>query len=621
MSKPIRQLPTTVANQIAAGEVVERPASVIKELIENSLDAGATTIEIELLAAGLGQMTVTDNGSGIDSDNLANAIIRHATSKIYTMDDLVAINSLGFRGEALASIASVSQFSLASRVNADGFAIEVGTDGKVSSLKPVAMQQGTKVSVRNLFYNVPARRKFLKTEVAELRRIKEVVHRFVLSHWNIGFRLKNNQKLVCDFAPCETELQQQQRIRQILGNQFIEHAIAIKEQAANGMKLAGWISMPTLSRNQPDMQFCFINGRVIIDKVINHAIRQAYRDVLFGKLHPYYVLYLTINPEQIDVNVHPTKHEVRFHQSQVVHQFIFKSVQQALADTKPSSNNLVNRGNVTLQTMQMHSNQANGNQHQPAYNPREGQLRHRQEKSDSLVQFQHNNADQLNANLAHYQASATTQQSAASQPKDSPIDPMPPLGYAIGQVNQLFILSDSGRGLVIVDTHAAHERIIFEKLKKAWANQGDKARYHSQQLALPIDLQVSDHQLTAFEDNMEKIAQLGFAIDQVGANLISVKSAPIIIPTKEIEPLILQTLDNFVHFDNSEDVDATIDSILGNMACRSAIRGQTKLTIDDMNAILREIEMTSRSNQCNHGRPTYVHLDMKQLNSLFLRGQ
>ena len=606
----IQVLPLQLTNQIAAGEVVERPASVVKEIVENSLDANAKNISIYITAGGLKKIEIQDDGDGITQQDLPLAIARHATSKIFSLEDLSTIQSMGFRGEALASIASVSRFSIASSIGDDsGFQLDLQHSGSEPVIKPSSQNKGTTVIVTDLFYNTPARRKFLKTENTEFRRILALVKRIALSRFNISLQLWHNDKCVFKVQGIDKTEHITRRVSQILGDDFMSQTLAVDYSDTTQLRIWGWTGIPTLARNQTDKQYLFLNGRIIVDKVVSHAIRQAYADVLFNKLQPCFVLFLEVNALEIDFNVHPTKHEVRFHNPQRLHQFVFHSIATILAETKPTGEYNINRGNTTIKKMDLKG--------QTAPNAVQNTSEVRTEQHLKFASDEPLSA--ITAIDKPYSRATATQNTLQEGSTNS--GSMPPLGYAIGQVNQLFILADTGDGLVIVDTHAAHERILYEKMKIAWHRGGDKQLRHSQQLAIPVQIQVSDTQISALEQHIEQLQKLGFDLQQTGPEFISVTAAPLIIPTREIEKLVLQTLTDLAECEASQHIENSINSILGNMACRAAIRGQKKLSHDEMSTILRDLEQTERSNQCNHGRPTYVHLDMKQLNSLFLRGQ
>ena len=623
----IKVLPIQLANQIAAGEVVERPASVVKELIENSIDAGAKNITIEITGGGSKKIVIHDDGSGISETDMPLAVARHATSKLQNIDDLYAITTMGFRGEALASIASVSEFEIASNTQDElGYKIAVAGDSKDIKLQAVKHNKGTTIKVENLFFNTPARRKFLKTENTEFIRIQNIVKKLALSSYDIAFTLKHNDKTRLDIKSIADKQDIKRRIGSILGNNFLEQSLFLDICNSSNLRIWGWTGLPTMARSQTDMQYFFINARIVSDKVVSHAIRQAYHDVLFNKLHPTYLLYLEIDPAQLDINVHPTKSEVRFYNSQTIHSFVFNAIESTLAKSKPSKDQTINRGNISIDKFNISSDINNTNSQHSANNNSTNHI-HRANNTN----FQsHSKAPNLSQQWLVYDAPSKNSGDYSYLTDISNIKPdvenntdsnYPPLGYALAQVNQLFILAQAEDGLIIVDTHAAHERIIYEKMKKSWHKGGDKHKKYSQSLAIPLAIDVSNQQLTTFIENEQQIEKLGFDIRQTTPDTISVFAYPSIIKINVIKDLVLEILKDFDNSNHSKSTDNTINSILGNMACRAAIRGQTKLSIDQMNSILRDIETTDRSNQCNHGRPTYVQLNMRQLDSLFLRGK
>lgn len=625
----IALLSQRLANQIAAGEVVERPASVIKELLENSLDAGAQRVDVDVENGGSKLVRIRDDGQGINKDDLALALSRHATSKIADLDDLENIVSLGFRGEALASISSVSRLLLTSRAAdaADSGAWQVEAAGQemLPTLSPAAHPQGTTVEVRDLFFNTPARRKFLRTENTEFVRIDEVVKRIALSRFDVAFSLRHNQRTVHQLHAATSVQEKQRRIGLVCGPVFLEHSVYI-DMEVSGLRLWGWVCLPTFSRSQPDLQYFYVNGRVIRDKLVSHAIKQAYRDVLFHGRHPAFVLYLELQPSLVDVNVHPTKHEVRFRDQRLVHDFLFRSLHKALADVRPDD--------------QMSGDFAGHTQPDPAHAAHQVPLGLRlDEATGELLDAGLPGSLQLGSLQSGVLQSATgrsgssptaafwrNQSSAAAGSladqaatyaylnADSEI---PPLGYAVAQLHGIYILAQNQHGLIIVDMHAAHERITYEHMKTACDTQSVKA----QPLLVPIAIAVSQAEAGCAEQQAAALAELGFEIDRVADESIVVRQVPSILARANVEQLVRDVLADVREHGQSERISAYRDELLSTMACHGAVRANRQLSIAEMNALLRDMERTERSGQCNHGRPTWVYQSMADLDKLFLRGR
>jgi DNA mismatch repair protein MutL len=597
-----------LSNQIAAGEVVERPASVVKELLENSLDANADRIEIDLEQGGIKLVRVRDNGIGVDKDDLPLALSRHATSKISTLDDLEKIVSLGFRGEALASISSVSRLSFISRTQPAEAAWQVETEGRdmVSTISPAAHPAGTCVEVRDLFFNTPARRKFLRTEQTEFQRIEEIVKRLALSRYDVSFVLQHNQRVIHRYDKAKSEAEQQRRVAQVCGPAFVENSVFINFER-NGFKLWGWVSQPTFSRSQADLQYFYVNGRVIRDKLVSHAIKQAYRDVLFHGRHPAFVLYLELSAALVDVNVHPTKHEVRFRDSRLVHDFLFSALHRALAEVRPQDRLDKPGAEANQPTLDAAINTGafDGQQRMPLYSP--GNLSY-------PANFQQNSpsATQIRNQLAGYDTFRT---SAATLP-DSP-DDIPPLGYAIAQLHGIYILAQNAQGLIVVDMHAAHERITYEHMKTAANSDGIR----TQPLLVPLAVAVSESEADYAEASQEQLAALGLGVERLGAELLSIRQIPVILKNANAEQLLRDVLSDIAEHGISDRIEAMRDELLSTMACHGSVRANRQLTIPEMNALLRDMENTERSGQCNHGRPTWVLLSVSDLDRMFLRGQ
>jgi DNA mismatch repair protein MutL len=613
----IQLLSQRLSNQIAAGEVVERPASVVKELLENSLDAGADRIDIELEQGGIKLVRIRDNGSGVAQDDLPLALSRHATSKISTLDDLEAIISLGFRGEALASISSVSRLTFTSRTAAADSAFQVEAEGRdmQSQVTPAAHPVGTTVEVRDLFFNTPARRKFLRTEQTEWQRIDEMVSRIALSRFDVTFHVQHNGRSVHRHEKALGDQQRQRRVAQICGPAFVENAVYISYEHS-GLKLWGWVSLPTFSRSQADLQYFFVNGRVIRDKLVSHAIKQAYRDVLFHGRHPAFVLYLDVDPAIVDVNVHPTKHEVRFRDGRLVHDFLFSALHRALADLRPADRLPQEQTADTPVQVQPGYEQTR----MPLYSsgittaqgtasgPGQQEIRQQLAAYDSF-----RNAD----NRAAAFAASTAPDTAGSVGLPQTDADLPPLGYALAQLHGIYILAQNALGLIVVDMHAAHERITYEHLKEAVRHEGIKV----QPLLVPMSVAVSEAEADYAEEHQAALHQLGLSVDRMGPETLSIRQIPAILNKSDAEQILRDVLSDLREFGSSDRIEAVRDELLATMACHGSVRANRQLTLAEMNALLRDMESTERSGQCNHGRPTWVQLTVGELDKLFLRGQ
>jgi DNA mismatch repair protein MutL len=602
----IQLLSQRLSNQIAAGEVVERPASVVKELLENSLDAGADRINIELEQGGVKLVRIRDNGSGVDKDDLPLALSRHATSKISTLEDLERIISLGFRGEALASISSVSRLNMTSRTRDAGSAWQVETEGRdmASTIAPAAHPPGTSVEVRDLFFNTPARRKFLRTEQTEFQRIEDMVKRVALSRFDVQFTVQHNQRVIHRFERAQSQPERQRRVAQVCGPAFVESSVFI-ELESNGMRLWGWVALPTFSRSQADLQYFYVNGRVIRDKLVSHALKQAYRDVLFHGRHPAFVLYLELDPAVVDVNVHPTKHEVRFRDGRLVHDFLFSALHRALADVRPASAAGGSYGVASPPSVdQGMSEQARMSLYSPG--AVSGPTSYNSSNSPSLSQVRNQ--------LAGYDAFRGGQPSAPLP--DAPAD-VPPLGYAVAQLHGIYILAQNAQGLIVVDMHAAHERITYEHMKAAAAEDGIKV----QPLLVPLAVAVSQGEADCAEEHQRQLQALGLGVDRLGPETLSVRQVPVILKNADAEQLLRDVLSDLMEHGSSDRIEAARDELLSTMACHGSVRANRALTIPEMNALLRDMETTERSGQCNHGRPTWVQLSVPDLDRMFLRGQ
>ena len=600
----INSLSKRLANQIAAGEVVERPASVIKELLENSLDAGATRLQIDVEQGGVKLMRVKDNGCGIHKDDLALALSRHATSKIIELTDLENITSLGFRGEALASISSVSRFHIISNSSEEsgssGWKVEVEGQEVEVSVPPAAHPQGTSAEVRDLFFNVPARKKFLKTEKTEFTRIDEVIKRIALSRFDVQFNLKHNQRTIHQLLPAISEQERQRRVSLVCGPVFVDNSVYIDVERS-GLRLWGWVSLPTFSRSQSDLQYFYVNGRTIRDKLVTHAVKQAYRDVLFHGRHPAYMLYLELAPSSVDVNVHPTKHEVRFRDSRLVHDFLFSALHKALAEVTPS-----------VQIASQHAGMTGT----------ESKFAH----DDPKVYGKQASLRLAEPTTASYGAYATTnvrdhdqiQEQIASLAKlNAGNEEVPPLGYAIAHLHGIYILAQNKEGLIIIDMHAAHERIIYERMKVACKSE----KLKMQPLLVPLSIAVSQSEADCAAAQKKELLGLGIELDKLTDEAIVVRQVPSILKDSDVEQMVRDVLSDVLEYGSSDRIQAHQEELLSTMACHGSVRANRHLTIPEMNSLLRDMEATERSGQCNHGRPTWVCQSLSELDKLFLRGQ
>ncbi len=606
----IRLLSPRLANQIAAGEVVERPASVAKELLENSLDAGASQLDVEVEGGGIKLLRVRDNGGGIAKDELALALSRHATSKIYELDDLEAVATLGFRGEALASISSVARLTLTSNNGAADHAWSVTAEGRdmEAELAPAAHPRGTCVEVRDLFFNTPARRKFLRTEATEYGRIEDVLKRLALSRFTVGFSLKNNGRLVHAWRPATQQAEQERRVAQICGPAFIDSALHL-DMDGPGLRLWGWVALPTFSRSQADLQHFYVNGRAIKDKLVTHAIRQAYQDVLFHGRHPAYVLYLELDAANVDVNVHPTKHEVRFRDGRLVHDFLFRALHKALADVRPEAATAPARNAPSADAVAQPVPQ------QPALNL--------YQRPASLT------PNVIAEDMSLYQAfTSLPTPTPVARPSYSPSQPsldqlaaeesqIPPLGFALAQLKGVYILAENAQGLILVDMHAAHERITYERLKQ----QTEQAGIQSQPLLVPQSLAVSEKESDFAEQHAALFSQLGLLVERAGPETLLIRQVPVLLNKADIPQLVRDLLADLIEHGQTQRIQEAVNTVLGTMACHGSVRASRRLSIPEMNALLRDMEATERAGQCNHGRPTWTLLSLNQLDALFMRGQ
>lgn len=644
----IHALDPALANQIAAGEVIERPASVVKELLENAIDAGATELIIRVEQGGATLIEIIDNGQGIHSDDLPLAVMRHATSKIKTSDDLHAIVSLGFRGEALASIAAVSRLTLMSSQSDDGVGYQVEVNGTAfdhQAIQPVALRKGTHIRVQDLFFNVPARRKFLKKTSTEFGHIEEIVRRLALTHFDIRFMLEHNNQVRLNLPVADSGQLRFQRVQQLLGHQFTQNAYWLDTQSIS-MRLSGWLGHPSDARPQADLQYVYVNGRIVKDKTISHALRMAYDGILHGHQYSAYLLFLEVDPEQIDVNVHPTKHEIRFLNQREVHEFVRHYAKETLSQFQTAAAELsqaMKPEQLPIERMP-----------QPSYQEQFSLHRAETASTQALHEADHTHAattavstelltefnasrpnsvdysrrpqpvsdpERLNNALKSYLAPLREQTEAventAERQAESEVDEFP-LGIAIAQLHGIYILAQNTEGLIIVDMHAAHERILLQQMKSAW----DKPEFWiSQQLLIPKVVSITRMQAARIEDLKDQLARLGLDIDQYGDDQAIVRGVPAILHKANFEKLIPELLHDLDPNDQAQALMHKRDAILAGMACHGAVRAHRMLSLSEMNALLRQMEQTEFASQCNHGRPTWRAFPLHQLDKLFARGE
>ena len=628
-SARIELLSPRLANQIAAGEVVERPASVIKELLENSLDSGARRIDIEVEQGGVKLLRVRDDGSGISADDLPLALARHATSKIRDLQDLERVMSLGFRGEALASISSVARLTLTSRTAAADQAWQVETEGRDmdARVQPAAHPVGTSVEVRDLFFNTPARRKFLKTEKTEFDHLQEVIKRLALARFDVGFHLRHNGKSILGLHEAHDDTARARRVAAVCGPAFLEQAMPI-EVDRNGLRLWGWVGLPTFSRSQADLQYFFVNGRAVRDKLVAHAVRQAYRDVLFNGRHPTFVLFLEVDPAVVDVNVHPTKHEVRFRDGRMVHDFLYGTLHRALADIRPEDQ----LASAPAQLQPLRPSGAQAGEFGPqgemglAANLLQPPMAQPQSSGGSSGGYLYTPRPTAALPVAEAQSAyreffaplPTAGSSTAPTPSLPPSQgDIPPLGYALAQLKGIYILAENAQGLVLVDMHAAHERIMYERLKIAMASEG----LSGQPLLVPESLAMSQREADCAEEHAAWFQRLGFELQRLGPETLAIRQIPALLKQAEANRLVGDVLADLMEYGTSDRIQAHLNELLGTMACHGAIRANRRLAIPEMNGLLRDMENTERSGQCNHGRPTWTQMGLDDLDKLFLRGR
>jgi len=634
----IRILPSQLIDQIAAGEVVERPASVVKELVENALDAGARRIEVEIEDGGCRLIRVTDDGCGIEPDELPLAVSRHATSKIASLDDLEALVSMGFRGEALPSIGSVSRLVLTSRTAAADSGFRIAVDGgAVGDVRPAAHPRGTTVEVRDLFYNTPARRKFMRTGRTEAGHVDAFVRSLALGHFNVEFRLKRDRKVVLALPAARDRAGEEARIAELCGREFLDSARHV-EHEIEGLALRGWLAAPTFSRTQPDMQYTFVNGRFVRDKLLRHAVRLGYQDVLYQSRHPAFVLFLALDPRRVDVNAHPAKLEIRFRDSRLVHDFVFRTIERALARSldeahasaaPPTALRAPVRDSRTPEQWalyeQLHA-PADANEHADApvdayaETPRAGVADGEPfigsasgadfaGDAHSAHELRHGHARPDHARHGHAQT--------PQRPLPEARDGVPPLGFALAQLSGIYVLAENRDGLIIVDMHAAHERITYERMKRSYREDRLKPR----PLLVPVDVKVAAGEADLAETHAEDLARLGLVVVRRGLEDVQVAAIPQLLDGGDVAQLLRDVLSDLASGGGCERIDARVDELLATMACHSAVHANRRLELAEMNALLREMERTERIDQCNHGRPTWTRITLSELDRLFLRGQ
>jgi DNA mismatch repair protein MutL len=588
----IRVLAGELVDQIAAGEVIERPASVVKELLENALDSGASRIEIDIEHGGVGLIRIRDDGHGMVPGELALALHRHATSKITSLEDLEAVTTLGFRGEALPSIASVARVRIVSCARGAAQGAEISCDGgALSAVRPAAHPQGTTVEVRDLFYNVPARRKFVRSDATELAHIARLVERVALSRFDVRFRLRHGTRVLLDAPAISAADDEAARLAEVLGSDFPPNALAVRH-GAGPVLLSGWVGLPTHARATADQQYWFVNGRSVRDRLLMNAVRVAYRDVLYGGRHAAYVLYLTLDPKLVDVNAHPQKLEVRFRDSRQIHEFVFRAIERVLAATRPEASAPAAAMLASLEAA-------------PGGRPWSGPA-----QSGSLALHAASRDPWAMVVAVNEETSASTP--AAVMPAGEQ-----PLGTALAQLHGAYILAQNTEGLVLVDMHAAHERVLYERFKAERAGAG----VASQHLLEPLVIEVKPHELAAILEDRAQWEGAGFAVDALGPTRLALRRVPAVLNPREIRTVVAALISDLSLDAHTHHLEGAADKFLGTLACRSAIHVNRRLSLPEMEALLRQMEATERANQCNHGRPTWTRLSLAQLDHLFLRGR
>lgn len=649
----IRILPSQLIDQIAAGEVVERPASVVKELVENALDAGARRVEIDIEGGGCRLIRIGDDGCGIPPDELPLALSRHATSKIGSLDDLESLASMGFRGEALPSIGSVSRLVLTSRSAGEESGYRVASEGGVlGDVRPAPHPPGTTVDVRDLFYNTPARRKFVRTERTEASHVDAVVRSLALSRFDVEFRLRRERKPVLALPAAADRAGQEARVAELCGREFLESARYF-EHSIEGLALRGWLAAPTFSRSQPDMQYTYVNGRYVRDKLLRHAARLGYQDVLYQSRHPAFVLFLALDPRRVDVNAHPAKLEIRFRDSRLVHDFVFRTIQEALArpvdgqavHDRPPTSMRGTGGDGTAESAGTTSGEPGGGPlagrrsagavgtaggHRPPMQDRLD-LPHRAALQHRLHAFAdgEKGAGPPPTGVALADAGAAVPggnaSTAAARVHGGPSrgfasaadEDVPPLGFALAQLSGIYVLAENSDGLIIVDMHAAHERIRYEQLKRSFAED----RVRAQPLLVPVDVRLGPREADLAETHARDLEHIGLDVVRRGPERVQVRAVPRLLADADVAALLRDVLSDLAEGGGCDRVEARIDELLATMACHAAVHANRRLTLAEMNALLREMERTERIDQCNHGRPTWTRITLSELDKLFLRGQ
>jgi len=608
---PIQQLPDHLVNQIAAGEVIDRPASIVKELLENSIDAGATKIDIDLEGGGVRLIRIRDNGSGIAPEEMPLALSRHATSKITSIEDLNEVRTMGFRGEALSSIAAVSRLTLTSKTETSDHALEIHYDCTTgeSDQRPASHQIGTTVNVADLFFNVPARRKFLRTDRTELTHIETAVRRIALGNWQVGITLSHNGKKLQSWPAVNgskdnsSEWLEQagtDRVMAVLGSEFMQHGIFF-HRVVEDLRLYGWLAQPTFSRSQADMQYFYVNQRMVKDKTISHALKRAYSDLLYHSRQPAYGVFLDMNPREVDVNVHPGKLEVRFREARKLHGFVSASVGEALAS-----------GTIVSPEAEVEMEDGLSAPRAPMVTASSGGKGYAQFSEQRAMQLPVKERNELYRDLVSNNGKPTD-----STPNNADAEEIPTLGYALAHVHGAFVLAQSANGLVMVDAHAAHERITYERLKKQYAD-GD---VRSQPLLLPVTVHVSETEARLSEQYEGTLNKVGLHVDLRGPTEIMIRAIPVELQNADAERLLRDVLSDIAEYGSSQRVEEEVFELLSSMACHGSVRANRKLTVMEMNALLRQMENTPNSDQCNHGRPTWIELSVKELDDFFMRGR
>ena len=623
----IQLIPDQLISQIAAGEVVERPASALKELLENSLDAGSSEISVSLLQGGVKQLKVSDNGSGIAQDDLSMALSRHATSKIFSLEDLEAVASLGFRGEALASIASVSRTQISSRETNTKHAWRIASNGsEIAPIEPAALDIGTIIEVNDLYFNTPARRKFLKQEATEFGHCEAAFERVALSRPDVAFMLQHNGRAISRYGISPAN----KRFAEVLGAEFSAESINVEEEAA-GLKLWGAIAKPTFSRNSRDTQYVYVNGRFVRDKLLSHAIRQAYQDVLHHDRHPAYVLFLELNPNLVDVNVHPAKTEVRFRDGQAIHRFVFHSLHKALATpTGISQAATANQASFNpfapTSLNSVRPEPVEGQYQYPKYQaqmPLVSSLSAQQTSGFYETLFGNNSSADANSQARRSLALGSAGGPACTD--NTQTNPDFPLGFAVAQIHGVYILAQNAAGLVVIDMHAAHERIMYEQLKNALDGENGSQSVSMQPLLIPVSFNADRLEVATVHEaatsNDSSLSQLGFDIAILSPNTLAVRAVPVMLQNADAVKLARDVLKDLREYGASRALTERRNELLGTMACHAAVRANRLLSITEMNALLRDMEATERSGMCNHGRPTWFQVSMNDLDKMFMRGK